>query len=229
MKRKFICVIPAREGSKRIKNKNIISFYGKPIISYSIKAADKSNLFKQIIVSTDKIKVKKIAEKFGAEVPFFRDKKLSDSETGLVPVLIDAVKKLNIRDEYVFLVLATAPLLKPSDLISAYKKIKTKKANCLIAVSNFDYNPLRAFCYNKNKNLKFKWPKFRKTISQNLGFLFHDAGAFYIYKVKSLLKYKHFPPQKTIPYFLKRYDSVDIDTEEDLKFAKLLFEFKKNS
>ena len=70
MKGKIICVIPARGGSKRIRNKNITLFHGKPIISYSIRAGVKSNLFKQIIVSTDTIKIKKIAEKFGAKVPF---------------------------------------------------------------------------------------------------------------------------------------------------------------
>ena len=228
MKGKIICVIPARGGSKRIKNKNITLFHGKPIISYSIKAVIKSNLFKQIIVSTDKIKIKKIAEKFGAKVPFLRDKKLSDSKTGLIKVLIDAIKRLNIQDDYIFFVTATAPLLKVKDLISAYKKIKIKKADCLIAVSNFDYNPLRAYCYSKKKFLKFRWPKFGKINSQDLDLLFHDTGTFYIYKVKSLLKYNYFPPPKTIPYFLKRYDSVDIDNKEDLKFAEFLFKFKKN-
>ena len=227
MKRQFVCVIPARGGSKRIKNKNIIPFYGKPIISYSIKTAIKSNLFKQIIVSTDKIKIKKIAEKFGARVPFLRGKKLSDNKTSLVEVLKDTVKRLNIKDDYIFLLFATAPLLKAKDLTYAYEKIKIKKADCLIAVSNFDYNPLRAFCYNQKKFLKFKWPKFRKTNSQDLDFLFHDTGSFHIYKVKSLLKYNYFPPKKTIPYFLKRYDCADIDDREDLKFAEFLFKFSK--
>ena len=228
MKKNFTCIIPARGGSKRIKNKNIMLFHKKPMISYSINAASKSRLFKQIIVSTDNKKIKKVAEKLGAKVPFIRQKKLSDSKTGLIEVFLDSVKKLNINDGYVFFVLATAPLLKAKDLIDAFKKIKIKKADCLIAVSDFDYNPLKAYCYNKKKFIKFKWPEFRKINSQDLNFLFHDTGTFYIYKVKSLLKYNYFPPPKTIPYFLKRYDSVDIDNKEDLKFAEFLFKFKKN-
>ena len=69
-KKKIICIIPARGGSERIKNKNIIDFYGKPLIYYSIKAAKKSNIFSRIIVSTDSKKIMGIVKKYGAEVPF---------------------------------------------------------------------------------------------------------------------------------------------------------------
>ena len=75
-KKKCICIIPARKGSKRIKNKNIINFFGKPLIYYSIKAALKSKIFSKIIVSTDCKKIANISKKYGAEVPFLRNKKL---------------------------------------------------------------------------------------------------------------------------------------------------------
>ena len=84
-----ICVIPARSNSKRIKNKNIINFFGKPLIYYSIKAAKKSNLFKRIIVSTDSEKIANIAVKFGAEVPFLRSKKLSNDFVTTTDVIRD--------------------------------------------------------------------------------------------------------------------------------------------
>ena len=73
---KCICIIPARSGSKRIKNKNIKLFFGKPIIYYSIKAAIKSKCFSDVFVSTDSIKIKKISEKYGAKVKFLRPKNL---------------------------------------------------------------------------------------------------------------------------------------------------------
>ena len=72
-----LAIIPARVGSKRLPEKNIKLFFKKPILSYSIYAAKKSNLFDKIIVSTDSIKLKKIAEDFGADVPFLRPKKYS--------------------------------------------------------------------------------------------------------------------------------------------------------
>ena len=74
---KIIAVIPARGGSKRIKNKNIKLFFGKPMIAWTIIAAKKAKVFKRILVSTDNIKIAKIAKKYGAEVPFLRPKKLA--------------------------------------------------------------------------------------------------------------------------------------------------------
>ena len=76
-----LAIIPARVGSKRIKKKNIISFFNQPIISYSIKKCINSKLFEKVIVSTDSIEIKEIAEKFGACVPFLRPKKISNDQT----------------------------------------------------------------------------------------------------------------------------------------------------
>lgn len=88
-----IAIIPARSGSKRIKNKNIRSFKKKPLIYYSIKAAQKSKLFKDIFVSTDCKKIAKIAQKYGAKVPFLRPKKLSDDFTSTQSVIRHFLKK----------------------------------------------------------------------------------------------------------------------------------------
>ena len=88
-----IAIIPARGGSKRIKNKNIKIFCGKPMISYSINEAKKTKLFDKIIVSTDSSKIKKISEKFGAEVPFVRPKNLSDDFTPTAYVSRSKVSK----------------------------------------------------------------------------------------------------------------------------------------
>ena len=81
-----IAIIPARGGSKRIPDKNIKLFSGKPIISYSIEAAKISGLFEKIIVSTDSQKIAHTAKEYGAEVPFMRPKNLSDDFTPTAPV-----------------------------------------------------------------------------------------------------------------------------------------------
>ena len=93
---KPICIIPARQGSKRIKNKNIKLFAGKPLISHVIKTAKKSKLFSRIVVSTDSTRIANIAKNNGAEVPFLRNKKLSNDYAGTAEVMIDSVKKINI-------------------------------------------------------------------------------------------------------------------------------------
>ncbi len=89
-----IAIIPARGKSSRIKNKNIINFYGKPMIYWPIQNAKKSNLFKKIIVSTDNKKISKISKKYGVEVPFLRPKSISDSKTGILKVMKHSIKFL---------------------------------------------------------------------------------------------------------------------------------------
>ena len=90
-----IAVIPARSGSKRIKNKNIKSFRKKPIIYWSIRAARKSKIFKKIYVSTDSKKIANVAKRFGAEVPFLRSRKLSNDKAGTSAVIRDFINRIN--------------------------------------------------------------------------------------------------------------------------------------
>ena len=89
--KEVICIIPARAGSKRIKNKNIINFYGKPIIAYPIIAAQKTKIFKRIFISTDSKKIANIGKKYGATVPFLREKNISDDLTSTSDVLYNGI------------------------------------------------------------------------------------------------------------------------------------------
>ena len=93
MKKDTIAVVPARQNSKRLKNKNIKSFLGKPLIYYSINEAKKSNFISEVVVSTDSKRIAKISEKFGAIVPFLRNKKLSGDKIETIDVINDLYKK----------------------------------------------------------------------------------------------------------------------------------------
>ena len=86
-----LCIIPARGGSKRIPRKNIKDFLGKPIIAYSIEAAIKSNLFDEVMVSTDDEEIAIVAKQYGAKVPFFRSENNANDFATLADV-IDEVK-----------------------------------------------------------------------------------------------------------------------------------------
>ena len=125
-KRNCIAIIPARFGSKRIKRKNIKNFFGRPIISYAIQNAINSKLFDEVIVSTDDLKIKKIAIKFGASVPFLRPKKISGDLTGIVEVVSHALKVRfqNYRNIFgVCCIFPTTPRLRRIDLSHALMKI----------------------------------------------------------------------------------------------------------
>ena len=88
-----VCIIPARGGSKRIKNKNIKKFAGFPMISHVIKMTVNSGLFSKVIVSTDSKKIAKISKNAGAEVPFLREKKLAGDKVSTFDVLKDVINK----------------------------------------------------------------------------------------------------------------------------------------
>ena len=224
-----ICIIPARSGSKRIKNKNIKLFNGKPIISHAINLAKKSGLFKRIIVSTDSKKIAKIARKYGAEVPFLRSKRLSDDYTNTAEVLIDAIKKISSETtKYHFCIYPTTTLVSKLDLIKSFKKIKREKSNLLIAITDFDKSPYRALKLIGKKNIKFYFKKFASYRTQDVPKLYQDSGSFYIHKTEALIKNGGKLSNKSIYYYLNRYKAVDIDNEINFKFAEFLYRGIKN-
>lgn len=215
---KLNCIIPARSKSKRIKNKNIRLINGKPLISYVITKAKKSNVFKNIYVSTDSNKIKKISEKFGAEVPFVRSKKLSNDFSTTNQVIKDAVKRLKLENEkYVFCIYPTAIFINLSDIKKSLKLMKALKADIIISTSEFNSHPLRAFKIYKKKFIKMKNPKYKNKRTQDLTKLISDAGYFYIYNVEKLLSNNI---KKMAHYMLKKDQGIDIDTIQDLNFVK---------
>tara|TARA_B100001996_G_scaffold382920_1_gene376316 strand:+ start:9580 stop:10275 length:696 start_codon:yes stop_codon:yes gene_type:complete len=228
MKQKPICIIPARGDSKRIKNKNIKFFFGKPLIGHAIKLAKKTKIFSRVIVSTDSSKIAKVAKKFGAEVPFLRDQKLSNDKVNVPEVLFDCIKRISTEkiSEH-FCIYPTSPLLRKKDIIEAYKKFKRKKADGLVAVSDYDFPPVRAFKVINGERIKYKWPKFSSKRSQDLERLLHDTGTFYIFKTRFFLKTKTIFGNNTCYYFMDRLNSIDIDNPEDFEIAKIFYKHRK--
>ncbi len=223
-----ICIIPARGGSKRIKNKNIKKINGVPLIGTVIKLAKQSKIFKRVIVSTDSEKISKIAKTYGAEVPFLRNKKLSNDYTPVYKVLVDAVKKLKLKDEYIFCIYPTAIFIKKLQLIESFKKIKKTKANQICSIYKNVPNPLRSFKM-QGKYIKYFLPKYQMKRSQDLPSIYTDAGTFVIYRRSALLKirFNSLMPSKTTYYILKSNLGVDINTMDDFKKAKQLYTIKK--
>jgi pseudaminic acid cytidylyltransferase len=223
--KKPICIIPARGGSKRIKNKNIKKFFGKPIIVYAINLAKKTNIFQKIVVSTDSLKIKKIAIKYGAEVPFLRSKNLSNDYSGTKEVIIDCIKKIKSENiKYHFCLYPTSPLIKSKDIKESFKKIKKLNYDFLIALSKFNYSPLRALTVNKNK-ISYYFKKYIKKRSQDLPVFMQDTGTFYIYNTNKLIKKnkKKIIPIRSTYYEISKERALDINDRQDFEFAKKLY------
>ena len=227
---KTICIIPARSGSKRIKNKNIKFFFGKPILAWSIEAAIKSNCFDKIIVSTNDKKIAKIAKKYSAEIPFLRPKNLSNDHVSILSVVRHSLKelsKINFNPEITCCLLATAPFVDYKDIQKSMKLLISSKKNFAITVKSFSYPVQRALKISKRNHISMIDKKKRNIRSQDLQEAYHDAGQFYLGKTKNFLRNDEIFSKNSIPIILERFNAIDIDTIEDWKEAEMLFKLKK--
>lgn len=225
-KLKNIAIIPARGGSKRIPRKNIKDFLGKPIIAYSIEAALKSNLFDEVMVSTDDDEIASIAKQYGAKVPFMRSKENADDYATLADVLIEVVEeyvKIDIQIENICCVLPTAPLLDKQNLIDGYNQFYIGNKDSLISIVEFSFPVLRSFVKAKDNSINFSRPEFEKSRSQDLEKHFHDAGQFYWIKSNELLKGKSLMTYNTGYIELSSLEVQDIDTCEDWQITEMKY------
>ena len=226
-----LAIIPARAGSKRIPNRNIKLFFGKPIINYSIDLAFKSKIFDKIVVSTDSKKIKKIAEKNGAEVPFIRPKHLSNDRVGADEVVRHIIRwysSRGIKLENICCIYPTSPLLKKKYLIEGYKKLKSKKWNFVFSAAKYESSILRAFILKKGFRVEMLLPKYYEYNSQDLVDTFYDAGNFYWAKKNTWINKKNliFSKNSTIVE-IPSNSAEDVNTLSDWK--KLIKKFKKSN
>ena len=216
-----VAVIIAREGSQRIKNKNIKKFNGKPIIKFAINNAKKTKIFDQIIVSTDSVKIANISKKYGANIPFMRAKKYSKNNVSTLNVVRDAIRNLNLnKKDYVCCIYPCTPLLNHKDIING--KNVLKKNDFSLCVSTFASSINNSFTYDKKiKKVKKNFKnKFLKKESKNQ--VFFDCGYFYWAKVKSWIKIKDIFNSKLSLVKIPRWRAQDINYLEDWKSAEKL-------
>jgi pseudaminic acid cytidylyltransferase len=222
-----VAIIPARGGSKRIPNKNIKMFLGKPMIRYSIEAAIKSGFFDKVVVSTDSEKIAEVARKAGAEIPFIRPDNLSDDFTPLPPVFVHALKTLKeqgFAPKYMCGILPTAPFIRISDLKQGYDLVNQHKTSAVISVTTYNYPILRSLKINSSGYLEMLWPEYEFARSNDLQETFHDAGQFYWLDCDAFLANPKLFVPDALPVILPRHLVQDIDTPEDWEIAEIMYE-----
>jgi len=225
----IVAIIPARIGSKRIKKKNIKPFLGRPIISYSIKAAKDSRIFDKIIVSTDSNVIGNIARKYGAEFLFKRPKYLSGDTISTREVILHSIKWLsaNIKTPtFICCIYPTAPLMSHIDLIKSFKLLKSKKSDYIFAATKNSFPIERCFYFNKNKQLTLvnKYNYFKR--SQSFKPKYHDVGQFYWGKYDTWVDNSKFLNRNSSIYLLPNSKAQDIDNIEDWELAEKLYKLK---
>ncbi|MBN6353351.1 GDSL-type esterase/lipase family protein [Providencia alcalifaciens] len=214
---KKIAIIPARSGSKGLPNKNILMLLDKPLMAYTIEAALNSKLFERVIVSTDSLEYKEIAEKYGAEV-IVRDKELASDKATSFMVIEDVLKKISQYDYFVLLQ-PTSPF---RDKVHIRESIEIFESNSknefLVSVTESEKSIDLIKPIDSDHSLKYfdiDFSNYRRQDSQ----YYTPNGAIFIGYNNSYLKKKHFFGSKSIAYFMSKKDSIDIDNILDFELA----------
>ncbi len=224
---KKIAIIPARSGSKGLPNKNILMLGDKPLMAHTIEVALKSKMFERVIVSTNSLEYKYIAEKFGAEV-FMRSEELSNDKASSFVVIEDVLKKIETPVDYFVLLQVTSPFRNENHIresieifengVSEYDFLismqKSDKASSLIKPI-YNSGTLEEYNIDYSNYSRQKYDEY------------HPNGAIYIGKIKEYLEQKHFFGKRSKAYFMNKEDSVDIDDSLDFEIAITILN-KKN-
>ena len=227
-KNKNIAIIPARSGSKGLKDKNIKNINGKPLLAYSIEAALKSKMFDEVMVSTDSEQYANCARQYGASVPFLRSSILSNdtaSSWDVIKEVLFSYKKRGQVYDTVCLLQPTSPLRDADDIVEAYRLLNIKGGEAITSVCEVDHSPLWSMILSEDDSLK----EFRKSINssmqrQQLKSYYRLNGAIYIRKINYMEAAIELLDENEYAYIMKREKSVDIDTELDFFIAEKIME-----
>ena len=220
-----LAIIPARSGSKGLKDKNIKLLNGKPLIAYSIEAADQSGIYSHILVSTDSETYGEIAIKYGAEVPFYRsEENASDvaSSWDVVKEVLRRYTEMGIEFDTFTLLQPTSPLRKTEDILSAYQIFKEKNATAVVSVCEMEHSPLWSNTLPEDNSLSGFLKSESNTQRQKLETFYRINGAIYMANVKEFLKDTNLYRDNCYAYKMSAERSIDIDTELDFKIAETI-------
>ena len=223
---KCIAIIPARSGSKGLKDKNIRELNGKPLLGYSVEAALKSHMFDTVMVSTDSERYGEVARKCGAEVPFLRSKYTSSdsaSSWDAVKEVIANYQKMGKEFDVLALLQPTSPLRSANDITEAFKVFEEKNAKAVISVCEVEHSPLWCNTLQEDNSMI----NFAKTSKPNgnrqmLDTYYRLNGAIYMLKTSVLNNIDRLYADECYAYIMSRKSSVDIDNIDDFEYAEYL-------
>ncbi len=227
MKKKFVAIIPARSGSKGMKDKNIIELNGKPLVAYTIEAALKSNCFDTVMVSTDSLHYAKISELYGAEVPFLRSLENSGDTAStwcVVREVLDSYCKINRFYDVICVLQPTSPLRNAEDILQAVKLFQDKNADFLVSVCECTHSPGLANTIDDSLCIQnFIDREYFAGYRQNKGKYYRLNGAIYLLTQDHFINnIEYLYTEKSYAYIMPKERSIDIDGYLDFKLAELL-------
>lgn len=217
-----IAIIPARSGSKGLKDKNIKELNGIPLIGYSIKAAIESGMFSHIMVSTDSEKYASIARSLGAEVPFLRSAETSSDKAGSWDVVEEVLSGYEEHFDSVCLLQPTSPLRTAKDIVKGYKEFEDKNADAITGVCELEHSPLWSTTLDETLSLAELRRRLTDVPRQMMEIYYRINGALYIRRIKYKGETANIMNKKEYAYIMDRRKSVDIDTIDDFNLADFI-------
>ncbi|MFH1101115.1 MAG: acylneuraminate cytidylyltransferase family protein [Methanobacteriota archaeon] len=222
----ILAIIPARGGSKRLPKKNIMMFSGKPLLAYTIEAAQKSRYINRLIVSTEDKEIAHIAASLHAEI-INRPTELAQDASSTEDVIDDVLQQLHQKEHYspdiILLLQPTSPLRTTNDIDNAIELFLNTPCESLISVTEYEHNPYWALRIKKGV-LYQEFEKGRFKRSQELPILYRPNGSLFLTRTKTFNKYRSFYTKHMIPFILPRERSIDIDDEYDFSLAEFLYQ-----
>lgn len=230
IKMKILGIIPARGGSKGIPDKNIVDLCGKPLISWSIETGNeliKQNVISRCIVSTDSIKICKIAKNYGADLPFLRPKHVAKDNSKSIEFVLHALEELKKNKEYfnaVMILQPTNPSRSTESIGFAVKKFINSNSQSLISCYKEEYlNDLVIYKKVGRNNLKPVNPMHNKGVRrQQHESIFVRNGSIYLTKVPYLIRTKQLICDNPMLFEMKKNESIPIDNYEDLNLLRMI-------
>lgn len=219
--KRVIAIIPARGGSKRLPRKNILPLGGKPLIGWTIEAAQNSRYVDEIFISTDDREIASVAGHFGLDVKELRPKELSTDTATTESVLFYTLDKFGKNADILVLLQPTSPLRSSVHIDEAIELFDEKLAFSIVSVTPCEHPPQWANTLPESRSMKdFIRPDYNKR-SQDLGEVFRLNGAIYVYDIKKLLSLRTMSyTEDTYAYEMSNKYSIDIDNKVDFDLAE---------
>ncbi len=226
----FLCIIPARSGSRGIIDKNIKKIKKLTLIEHAYIFAKKFKEFETVIISTDSKKYLKFLEKYNYKFKnFLRPKSLSKKNSTDLEVITFELRRyekfLKKKFDYVVFFQPTSPIRKKLDIVKCLKTIKKKKPDALWTISRIDtkFNPIKQLLINNSKLSYYSKDGYKFKSRQLLKNTYIRNGIAYFYSRNAILKFKKILPKKSMYYLIKdKY--VNIDTLDELKLARKILQ-----
>ena len=223
---KNIAIIPARSGSKGLRDKNVRLMCGRPLLAYTIEAAFESEQFDEVMVSTDSDRYAEIAKAYGAQVPFLRDPKTSGDTANSWDVVDEVLTQYRERYGKVFdtfcLLQPTSPLRDRQDIKAAYQLFYQKASFAVVSVCEAEHSPLWCGYLPESQEL-VNFVDRKGIMQRQAGEKFYRLnGAIYLVDVKRFSQDRFLYQEGSFAYIMEQKKSIDIDTEIDFQYAELL-------